>query len=752
MKAFTVEKLSARSPDAGQGSARMTQEPERLAGRWSIDGELGRGGMGRVLLVRDTCAGGVPLAAKVLERPELRDDFLQELELLRQLAHPGFPAARGLVLEATASGRIFALMERIEGAPLGPDRAREAGPELVAIAGDLLRALDHLHRHGKVHGDLAPGNVLWRRGARPRIIDLGAGGERGDRTGRTSGVLAYQPPERLSGAPLAPAGDLWSLGAVLFGVAHGRHPFPGWPAVSRAGGPDRQGLAPHALDPLLDRLLAADPADRFPHAAAALAELEASSGVPQPLATAAADVEWPFVDTGHMLESALERVGRARGREPVVIDVAAPRGGARAGCASWRSGSPDMVCWCSKRRSWTTTRRPGCPRCCARSATTSTASAKASRPSRAPTWPSSSMTSRACRARARPPCACAALRWSSGALVTAGLGPADVTLPSLSPDDVEALLANAFPRRLIAGKLTATLCDVAHGNAGRLTTLAKMLLARGALVVDSANVSLPDAKAAFTLASELADDDAPVPAPVEPPSPLALAEQALSAATSPEARYTAALAVGRLEARASRFPKALVAFRVAREVRADAEVLAGLARAAVMSGDLTAAEQACDEGMALVGAGQDAVRAGLLYTRALVDWYRGAIDEAEPRLATALETARAAGERAEEAAITTAIGLIAHRRGDLVVAAQRYREALRLGEAAGDEARVLSSLQNLGVVFHERGDWTEALDTYRHALALAEALDQRGRVAQIAGNLGNLWRYLGELERADAAL
>ena len=72
----------------------MNLEPERLAGRWVVAGELGRGGMGRVVLVRDSCAEGVPLAAKVLERSELRADFLQEVELLRSLAHPLFPAAR----------------------------------------------------------------------------------------------------------------------------------------------------------------------------------------------------------------------------------------------------------------------------------------------------------------------------------------------------------------------------------------------------------------------------------------------------------------------------------------------------------------------------------------------------------------------------------------------------------------------------------------------------------------------------------
>ncbi|MCC6625669.1 MAG: sigma 54-interacting transcriptional regulator [Deltaproteobacteria bacterium] len=736
--------------------------------------------MGRVALVTDTCAGGVPLAAKLLEHAELRADFLAEVELLRRLAHPGFPAVHGLVVEAGASGRTFVLLERLEGRPLGPDRATDARPHVVEIAGDLARALDHLHRHGRVHGDLAPGNVLWRPGAGPRLLDLGAGGARGERSGRASGVLAYQPPERLSGAGLAPTGDLWSLGALLFGLVHGRHPFPGWPASGRIDeGPARAGLAPHALDRLLDRLLAADPSARYPSAAAFAADLEATTGSPQPLAVTLGP-ELPFIDVpsdagDRIVNSLVDRIERARGREAVTVDLAGDLGTGRSRLLNEVAmrlaarGVPviaapslddDPTAWVAALLGQLGHDLDGLGRALETIA-------------RAGVVVIVDDLDRLPRVREVAARLRAAVRWSTGALVSVGLGPAELSLPRWTARETEALLDATFPRRLVSARASGPITEASHGHPGRVVALVRALVASGRLVVDSANVTLGDPKEAFLSAAALAPE-AERPPPPERARPTSTTEalrsaEALAAAGqerdalvdarrglelahSDDERRAAWLSIGRLEARASRFPRALEAFSAARALRADADVLAGLARAAAMSGDLASAEEVTAEGLALVGPAELGLRAALLYTQALVAWYRGELEVAEPRLAAALEAARAAGERAEEAAIVTALGLIVHRRGDLATAAQRYREALRLGEAARDEARVLSSLQNLGVVFHERGEWTEALDTYRQALSLAEALDQRGRVAQIAGNLGNLWRYLGELERAEAVL
>ncbi|MBL8783516.1 MAG: sigma 54-interacting transcriptional regulator [Deltaproteobacteria bacterium] len=343
------------------------------------------------------------------------------------------------------------------------------------------------------------------------------------------------------------------------------------------------------------------------------------------------------------------------------------------------------------------------------------------------------------------------------------------------PSEADPLLPNLDPRDPAARVLMEVLCDAAPAVAAATPPAA----------TQGAPRPWPTDASTALVAANLADRLGNLEAAID------LHKQAMRLAQredSPELLARAALGLGRLESRAARYPLALEAFRAAlpgpeaptedhRPLGPELEVLvlSGLARAAALSGELEVAQSAAERGLALAdgptagppGAPRPAAEAGLLYTRALVDWYRGRLDEAEPRLTRALEAARAhpvpsedgrqrgaspGVDAGDEAAITTALGLVAHRRGDHARAARHYSEALRLGEAARDEARVLTVLQNQAVLQHERGEWTEALDTYRHALSLAEGLDARARIAQLAGNLGNLWRYLGETDRAETVL
>jgi serine/threonine-protein kinase PknK len=270
----------------------MPQTTPRIAYRYDQERELGRGSMGRVVLVRGSpsssiSARAVPTASrwalKVLNSPELRADFVREYRLLCALSHPGFVLPHRLVA-FSEGGRpaLGALLEFVDGAPLVPGDHALVAPE---IGRRLLSALDHLHRLNLVHGDLAPANILWRQSPtlEVKLLDLGAAGESGSRADTTTGILEYCAPERLAGAPLNPSQDLWSVGALLFGLVHGRHPFPNYPA-SRSPLPERTGLEPHLLDPWLDRLLSLKATDRHPSASAALAELESIVGIaPTPL-------------------------------------------------------------------------------------------------------------------------------------------------------------------------------------------------------------------------------------------------------------------------------------------------------------------------------------------------------------------------------------------------------------------------------------------------------------------------------------
>jgi len=324
-----------------------------LAGRYRVDGELGRGAMGRVVRVLDEDAGGVPRACKILGDPALRPAFLQEYALARRLSHGSFPRAYALehvdvarlpaeLRPSTEGDTLCAVLELCEGRALSEVPRDAFSPEdLVELAGALLRAVDHLHRLGFAHGDLAPPNLLvdlhqgWRPGAL-KILDLGAAGPLRSGGGSTSGVLAYAAPERLAGAPLSVQSDLWSLGAVLFERVHGRHPWPGYPArLPSQRVPSHRGLEPSRLDPWLDRLLATDAGDRFPDGAAALAALAEVTGRPVETEPAAALrqrlVEPPFVDAGEHLTSltAATRTARADGVAGVVCLTGAPGRGRR---------------------------------------------------------------------------------------------------------------------------------------------------------------------------------------------------------------------------------------------------------------------------------------------------------------------------------------------------------------------------------------------------------------------------------------
>ncbi len=314
----------------------------RIAYRWYPERELGQGSMGRVVLVHETpppfpSARSMPngrcWALKVLTNPDLRDDFLREYRLLSALSHPTFVRPHRLITFVD-QGRpaLGALLEFIDGSPLHPAPQAALAPE---VGRKLLAALDHLHRMGFVHGDLAPTNVVWRQSPEleVKVLDLGAAGETGSRTDELSGVLPYGAPERLAGAPLHPVQDLWSVGALLFGFIHGRHPFPNYPAT-RLAQPDRTGLEPHPLDPWLDRLLSMKPRDRHPSASIALAELESLIGVePTPLPVLPLpwhDPERSATAPGRMTRAAQAFAASMALRTSAALDLHGPSGSGRS--------------------------------------------------------------------------------------------------------------------------------------------------------------------------------------------------------------------------------------------------------------------------------------------------------------------------------------------------------------------------------------------------------------------------------------
>jgi len=261
-----------------------------LAGRYHLTRELGRGGMATVYLGTDLKLNR-PVAIKVLP-PTTRaylgsGRFQREVLVAAQLSHPHIVP----LFEADeADGLLFYVMEYVEGESLKDRLARE-GPlavgEAIRIAAEVGDGLQYAHKHGVIHRDVKPGNILLAHG-HARVADFGIaklveGSRPADRTsstgsGITVGTAEYMSPEQASGSEHIDArADVYGLAAVLYEMLAGEPPFTG-PSVQaivarvlneppRPIRTIRPGLPAH-VERALAAALAKVPADRPPSARA----------------------------------------------------------------------------------------------------------------------------------------------------------------------------------------------------------------------------------------------------------------------------------------------------------------------------------------------------------------------------------------------------------------------------------------------------------------------------------------------------
>ncbi|MHB1864149.1 MAG: serine/threonine-protein kinase [Gemmatimonadaceae bacterium] len=257
-----------------------------LAGRYSIDHELGRGGMGIVYLAREVHLDR-PVAIKLLppdkaSDPALRDRFLREARLAAKLSHPNIIPIHAV---DDSGGFVFYVMAYVDGETLA-ERVRTRGPLSTSDAARIMRdaawALAHAHSHGLVHRDVKPDNILLESGTgRVLVADFGIAAVGADAAGDgISGTPEFMSPEQALGQELDGRSDLYGLGATTFYALTGRLPFEGKtptevlarqvtepaPAVLSMGIPVSRKVAA-----LVDRCLAKDP-DQRPASAEALAE------------------------------------------------------------------------------------------------------------------------------------------------------------------------------------------------------------------------------------------------------------------------------------------------------------------------------------------------------------------------------------------------------------------------------------------------------------------------------------------------
>ncbi|MEM9194668.1 MAG: serine/threonine-protein kinase [Myxococcota bacterium] len=275
---------------------------ETIAGRFRLEGEVGKGGMGKVYRAKDL-RDGDEVAVKVLLDAS-RDDierFRREARVLERLAHATIVAYRAHGV--TARSGLYLAMEWVQGETLASRIAR--GPlsveDTVSLGTRVAEALGVAHSVGVLHRDIKPANIMLPEGdARvSKVLDFGVarmesalnGIDSFTEDGQVVGTPGYLAPEQARGDPLSEATDLFALGAVLFECVTGRRAFGGasLPAVLASilfePNPRVSELVPHcppALDELITRLLSKAPAERPPSAKAVATALE---GIAPPRAT-----------------------------------------------------------------------------------------------------------------------------------------------------------------------------------------------------------------------------------------------------------------------------------------------------------------------------------------------------------------------------------------------------------------------------------------------------------------------------------
>ena len=256
-----------------------------LAGHYTIERELGRGGMATVYLAHDE-RHDRPVALKVLH-PELAhalgpERFQREIRLAARLQHPHILT----VLDSgEAAGQLWFTMPFVEGESLRDRLNREKQLPLddaLRIAREVADGLDYAHRHGVIHRDIKPENILLA-GSHALVADFGIArgltpdGQHLTETGTSIGTAAYMSPEQAAGEhDLDARSDIYSLATVLYEMLAGQTPFTAptpQAMIARRFTESPRPLAelrdtvPVAISHAVDKALARTPADRYASAA-----------------------------------------------------------------------------------------------------------------------------------------------------------------------------------------------------------------------------------------------------------------------------------------------------------------------------------------------------------------------------------------------------------------------------------------------------------------------------------------------------
>ncbi|MFL5977882.1 MAG: Stk1 family PASTA domain-containing Ser/Thr kinase [Gaiellaceae bacterium] len=248
-------------------------------GRYRIERKLGAGGMADVYLAEDQELGR-RVAIKILNDRHAADDsfierFRREAKNAAGLSHPNIVS---IYDRGEAEGTYYIAMEYLDGRSL-KELIVGRGPAPIKTAIDYARqtlaAVGFAHKHGIVHRDIKPHNVLVNPEGRLKVTDFGiarSGASQMTEVGSIIGTAQYLSPEQARGAPVDQTSDLYSVGVVLYEMLTGQVPFTGetpleiaMKHLSEVPKPpsELRPEVPHDLDSIVLRALAKDPSERY---------------------------------------------------------------------------------------------------------------------------------------------------------------------------------------------------------------------------------------------------------------------------------------------------------------------------------------------------------------------------------------------------------------------------------------------------------------------------------------------------------